>query len=363
MYLFNLIKQLGVGFLPVFIFIFADLFFKETISLLIAVVFGLLELLYYYLKEKKFDGFILLDILFLLILGGLSLLLNNLFFFKLKPAVIELLFVVLLGFSAFSSFNILELMSQRYFKNLKFDSSQKIALRRISAVLFFVFLMHTLLIVVAAVFWSHRVWAFVSGGLFYIIFILIFVIQLLKKRAERFFWKRKYAAEEWLDVVNASGKVLFAAPRSLCHQRPELLHRVIHVQIINEQNQIFLQKRKPDREIQPDRWDTAVGGHVRSGESVEEALKRELFEETGLTGFKLIPFASYIWKSERESELVYLFLMKTRQIPVVNKDEASEGKFFKIKKLRQMLGQGLLTPNFEYEFKLLLEKYFKEETD
>ncbi|MCU0275386.1 MAG: NUDIX domain-containing protein, partial [Acidobacteria bacterium] len=110
-----------------------------------------------------------------------------------------------------------------------------------------------------------------------------------------------------------------------------------------------MQKRSLDKAIQPGKWDTAVGGHVLSGETVEAALKREAEEELGLKEFKALPVARYVWESDVESELVFMFVTRRDAIPHINAEEISEGKFWKIAKLREALGKGILTPNFEFE--------------
>jgi 8-oxo-dGTP pyrophosphatase MutT (NUDIX family) len=50
--------------------------------------------------------------------------------------------------------------------------------------------------------------------------------------------------------------------------------------ILNEQGQAFVQKRSATRRLWPGCWDLA-GGHVEPGETLEEALRREIREETG----------------------------------------------------------------------------------
>ncbi|GIF69792.1 hypothetical protein Ais01nite_78270 [Asanoa ishikariensis] len=50
--------------------------------------------------------------------------------------------------------------------------------------------------------------------------------------------------------------------------------------IVDDDGRVFIQRRSPTRKLFPDTWDI-VGGHLEPGESVEEALYREVTEETG----------------------------------------------------------------------------------
>ncbi|TDD48740.1 NUDIX domain-containing protein, partial [Kribbella antibiotica] len=43
---------------------------------------------------------------------------------------------------------------------------------------------------------------------------------------------------------------------------------------------VYVHRRSPDRRLLPGLWDV-VGGHVDPGEAPEEALRREVEEETG----------------------------------------------------------------------------------
>ena len=49
---------------------------------------------------------------------------------------------------------------------------------------------------------------------------------------------------------------------------------------MDDDGRIFFQRRSPARKLFPNSWDI-VGGHLEPGETVSEALHREVFEETG----------------------------------------------------------------------------------
>jgi isopentenyldiphosphate isomerase len=166
--------------------------------------------------------------------------------------------------------------------------------------------------------------------------------------------------EEWFDIVDAEGNARGRAPRSACHAQKGLLHPVVHLHVLNSQDLIFLQKRSSQKQIQPGKWDTAVGGHVQSGENIESALKREAEEELGLNDFRAVPVARYVWESDIESELVYMFVTRTDRPLRINREEISEGKFWKISRIREARSKGILTPNLEFEFDILLKHVFRE---
>lgn len=72
-----------------------------------------------------------------------------------------------------------------------------------------------------------------------------------------------------------------------------------------------------------------AGGRIRKGESLEEALFREVKEETGLdvTAHKLVNLYSRVFPERHDIAIV--FLCKCRGGKVVLNDEHSEHKLFK----------------------------------
>jgi 8-oxo-dGTP diphosphatase len=52
-------------------------------------------------------------------------------------------------------------------------------------------------------------------------------------------------------------------------------------------DRIFMQRRSASRHLFPDSWDL-VGGHLETGESIHDALAREILEETGWTLSRIV---------------------------------------------------------------------------
>ena len=93
-------------------------------------------------------------------------------------------------------------------------------------------------------------------------------------------------SKEIFPVVDECGNVVGKATRGECHGGGKLLHPVVHLHVFDEEGRLFLQRRPLWKDIQPGKWDTAVGGHVDYGEEVADALTREAFEEIGIEKFQ-----------------------------------------------------------------------------
>jgi len=349
----SLLKSILPGLLPLFVFIIADEIWGTKIGLFVALIFGLLELIYTYIKSKKIEKFILTDTLLLMALGGISIILDNDIFFKLKPAIIESILVLLIGISAFGPKNLILNMSKRYFKDIEISIEQSRLMQKSLKGIFYITSFHIVLIIYSAFFLSNETWAFISGGLFYIIFIGYFVIEIFKNKLNR----KKIQDEELLPNIDQHGSVISVHPRSAFHKggKDKMLHPVVHLHVFNSKGEIYLQKRPIHKLIQPGKWDTAVGGHISANEDLQLALKREIKEEIGLENIDIKFFKNYIWETEIEIELIYMFISNTDKNPIPSKTELDGGKFWTINDIEENIGKDIFTPNFEKEFRILRE--------
>ncbi len=86
------------------------------------------------------------------------------------------------------------------------------------------------------------------------------------------------------------------------------------------------------------------------GESVEQALRREVKEEIGITDYEPERIKHYVFESAKEKELV--FVHKTIYDGPISpdKDELADGRFWSKDEIMDSLGKGIFTPNFESEY-------------
>ena len=161
------------------------------------------------------------------------------------------------------------------------------------------------------------------------------------------------SSAEWFPIVEPSGLVVGRSLREYCHSGAKPLHPVVHIHIIDRYSRIYLQKRATHKDIQPGKWDTAVGGHVSYGESLLEAVYREASEELGFTEFNPLYLQTYEFESAIERELVNIFAVVGSYDLHPDHDEVDEGRWWELADIDASLGKNIFTPNFESEFQMI----------
>lgn len=160
-------------------------------------------------------------------------------------------------------------------------------------------------------------------------------------------------SEEILPIVDENGGVTGKMPRSRCHSGEKHLHPVVHLHVFDRSGRLLLQHRALTKKIQPGKWDTAVGGHVSYGESIEVALLRETAEEIGLKEFKPVKICGYVFESQIEREYVNTFYTVVDESfrPEREESDIDDLRFFTVSELEQMIERGEVTPNFAGEYR------------
>lgn len=150
---------------------------------------------------------------------------------------------------------------------------------------------------------------------------------------------------EYLDIFDENNKSLNEKKeRKIVHEKG-LWHREISVWIINEKNDILIQKRAETKKLAPNKW-SLCAGHVMTGETIIEAALREIEEEVGIKGLcpaDLILFdiqkCEQIKGDIQNNHYKYCYILKTNYKEnefVIQKEELSEVKYVSWKDLENL---------------------------
>ena len=120
-------------------------------------------------------------------------------------------------------------------------------------------------------------------------------------------------------------------------------HRTAHIWIINDKNELLLQKRSATKKTHPNCWDISGAGHIKAGETVIDGAIRELKEELGVEiEEKDLQYITTIksTKNTKNMEFQYVYLLNCNQKIEENifKDgEVSDVKYIFYKNLEKMV--------------------------
>ena len=161
--------------------------------------------------------------------------------------------------------------------------------------------------------------------------------------------------DEFLDVVTEKGEIIKTLPRNEIHGNPSLIHKVVHVLVFNREGALLLQKRSVHKDVAPGKWDTSVGGHVNAGEALDEAVRREMEEELGITACKPKFLYTYIHSNSYETELVYTYSCVHDGEIRFDKNEIDEIRAWDTDEIKENIGRGILSDNFEHEIGMYIQ--------
>ena len=159
---------------------------------------------------------------------------------------------------------------------------------------------------------------------------------------------------EFFDIYDENGNHLGIAPRSECHRNPALIHCTAHIAVKHpETGDLLLQKRRMDKDIQPGKWDTAVGGHLALGEDFATGALRELSEELGIKDAELFHIFDSKIRNDIESEDVRVFGAFIADGFTFDPGEIDEIRFWNRSELESPGNRKNFTPNLVTELELL----------
>jgi isopentenyldiphosphate isomerase len=148
---------------------------------------------------------------------------------------------------------------------------------------------------------------------------------------------------ELLDIVDENDMVIGTATRLQIYKQGISNYRVINAFLQNSKGQIWINRRSKKVRIFPGGLDISVGGHVKSGETYEQALKREVKEELSIDLHDgeycflqhLSPYQDGV------SAFTKLYKIKTNQSPKIDHHEFVDGYWVTPEQLLEEIEAGV----------------------
>lgn len=169
------------GLLPVISFTLIEEYYGVIPGLIAAMVFGVGEIAWEYLRYKKIEKITLIGNFLVLFLGGISLFTQEGLWFKLQPAIMEFAFAIILIGSWVLKKPLMVVLSMKQGQQLNDFMQKKFGAITFRLGLFFIF--QAILAVYAALYLSTAVWAFLKGvGIFIFMAVYLFFEVLMIRR-------------------------------------------------------------------------------------------------------------------------------------------------------------------------------------
>ena len=167
--------------------------------------------------------------------------------------------------------------------------------------------------------------------------------------------------KELIILVDENDYELGLMEKLEAHQKG-LLHRAFSVFLLNDSNQLLLQKRALNKYHSPGLWTNTCCSHPRKNEKIIDAAHRRLFEEMGINS-DLKPFTSFIYKAEFDNGLIehefdHVVVGSFIGDPIINQLEVCDWKWENLDLLKTKLKTN---PNDYTEwFKIIFLEFYNK---
>ena len=148
--------------------------------------------------------------------------------------------------------------------------------------------------------------------------------------------------DEYLDLVDENDQVINKKKRSEVYAEHLSNFRVVNAFVINSKGEIWIPRRAPNKRVFPSCLDMSMGGHVESGESYEQTLKRETQEELNIDTDKAqVTLLGHLSPhKDGVSAFMNVYEIKMDESPNYNKDDFTEYFWLTPKALFEKIAQG-----------------------
>ncbi len=132
--------------------------------------------------------------------------------------------------------------------------------------------------------------------------------------------------DEDLDLVDENDQVIGSKKRSEVYTEGLSNFRVVNAFLINSKGEMWIPRRGENKRIFPSCLDMSMGGHVESGETYDQTLKRETEEELNIdTDTFSVRLLGHLTPHEHGvSAFMNVYEIQSDIAPEYNKDDFTE---------------------------------------
>ena len=135
-----------------------------------------------------------------------------------------------------------------------------------------------------------------------------------------------------------------------------ILHRTGMVFLRRSDGKVLVQRRSKTKDTFPDSYDSSCSFHVRFGETYDEAARRELIEETGISS-QLTYLGKFTHFDPPENEIVAVFASQSDEAVKIDPAESSVMEFWSKEEVDGIVDDKSTSPWLRDAWKLLRNSF------
>jgi isopentenyldiphosphate isomerase len=164
--------------------------------------------------------------------------------------------------------------------------------------------------------------------------------------------------DEMFDIVDDRNRPLgLQKSRREAHATLRYWHRVTHIWVVNDKKEILCQQRSFNKDVNPGKWQSFFGGHLKAGQSYTDNAVEELREELGIqiNPDRLVPVR--ILKNEPAKHFGQVYLLRWNDVSGelrFRDSEVASVRWMSIEEIKSQMEQGLFCNKIDPEVEKLL---------
>lgn len=162
-------------------------------------------------------------------------------------------------------------------------------------------------------------------------------------------------------LVDTDNNVIGYMEKMKAHKQ-KILHRAFSLFLINDKNEILLQKRASTKYHSPNLWTNTCCSHPRKNEKLENAVSRRTFEELGINIANHKNIFDFVYEAKLEfdlweNEFDHVFICKQNLLKIpFSEEEISEVRWMKLDDI--ISDRNTNESIYTSWFKIILDKHY-----